>query len=172
MPSLSTILGAATVFEPPTDLGEVDYVTLTGETPILEKLWYRLETAHDGYLTVELDDLSTTTGLEMTLYLVDSSGELVPIDNGTTRVDDLAAEDGSQYFVEITGLRSAAAVRAVNQVTPSANTLVIHGREDDALDLAVGKTYSVKVNGGRHIEFPGAGKVTTAFDGAAAETRR
>lgn len=169
VPSLSSILGAATVFEPPTDLGEVDYVTLTDQAPILETLWYRLDAAHDGYLTVELDDLGTTTGLEMALYRVDSAGELVWIDGGTTRVDHLAAEHGDRYFVEITGLRSDATVRVVNQVTPGANSLLIHGSdESDTLELAVGETWSVDINGVHYdIEFSGSGVVTTTFGGAA-----
>ncbi|MHB8902253.1 MAG: hypothetical protein ACYC6Y_26135, partial [Thermoguttaceae bacterium] len=39
----NSLLGASTLFKPPTDLGEVDYVELTEQSPVLEQLWYRFD---------------------------------------------------------------------------------------------------------------------------------
>ncbi len=168
-PTVSTpgaVLGASSLYDPPTDLGEVDYVELTGQSPILEQLWYRFDTMHDGYVTVELDDLGSTGGLEMTLHREDTDGELELISTGTTRVDDVTPEAGGRYFVEITGLRSEASVRVVNLVEPGTDTLTVHGSdESDELVLEIGSPYLVDINGVDYeVTFPEAALVTTTFD--------
>jgi hypothetical protein len=171
VPAMSTLLGASTIFDPPTDLGEVDFVELTGQSPILRELWYRLDTMHAGYLTVELDDLSTTTGLSLTLHREDGDGNLEEIATGTTRVDHDSAEASERYFVGITGLRSDATVRVVNQVEPGADSLAIHGSDShDELVLAVGTTYAIDINGiDYEVPFGSAPFVTTMFDGGDGE---
>ena len=47
-PQLDFIYGAANLYQPPTDLGELDFAELTGEEPIVEELWYRLEPTRSG----------------------------------------------------------------------------------------------------------------------------
>lgn len=167
VPSTSLLLGAATIFDPPTDLGEVDFVELTGQSAIREELWYRFDTMHDGYVTVELDDLSTTSGLELRLHREDADGDLEEIASGTTRVDYETAVAGERYFVEITGLGSEATVRVGNQVEAGADTLTIHGTsQSDDLELAIGSPYLVDINGiDYELSFGGAVFVTTTFDG-------
>jgi len=164
--SPSSILGASTLYDPPTDLGEVDFVELTGESPILERLWYRFDTMHDGYLTVELDDLSGTSGLELTLYREDGDGNLEEIATGKTRVDHLSAAADERYFAEVTGLRSDATVRIVNLVEPGTDTLTIHGSdESDDLVLTVGSPYLVEIHGVDYeVPFDESTFVTTTFD--------
>lgn len=162
----SSILGASALYAPPTDLGEVDFVELTGESPILEKLWYRFDTMYDGYLTVELDDLKGTSGLKLTLYRAGDDGDLEKIATEKTRVDHLSAAAGERYFAEVTGLRSDATVRIVNLVEPGTDTLTIHGTdENDNLVLTIGSPYLVDINGIDYkVPFNAATFVTTTFD--------
>ena len=167
IPSPNMVLGATTVFKPPTNLGEVEFVELTEQTATLEQLWYRFDAMNDGYVSVGLDDLSTTSGLEMALYREDLDGDLEEIATGTTRIDYESAEAGDRYFVEITGLQSEATVRVGNQVEPGIDTLTIHGSsEGDVVELAIASPYMVDVNGLDYaISFAGAAHVTTTFDG-------
>ncbi len=171
VPATSSVLGATTIFDPPTNLGEVDFVQLSDQTATLEELWYRFDTMHDGYATVELDGLSTTSGLKMTLHREDADGNLHEIDTGTTRVDHESAEAGDRYFVEITNLRSEATVRVVNQVEPGTDTLTIHGSsENDVLELGIDSTYSASINGVDYeIAYSGVAYVTTTFDGGSGD---
>ena len=167
IPSPNLILGATTVFKPPNNLGEVEFVELTEQTATLEELWYRFDAVNDGYVSVELDDLSTTSGLAMVLYREDADANLEEVATGSTRIDYESAEAGDRYFVEIMGLQSEATVRVGNQVEPDNGALTIHGSsESDVLDVAIGATYLVDINGLDYaFSFAGAAVVTTTFDG-------
>ena len=65
--SPGTLLGASTIFKAPTNLGEVDFVELSDQSATLEQRCYCFDAMYDGLVTVELDDLGSTSGLDLTL---------------------------------------------------------------------------------------------------------
>lgn len=161
----SSLLGASTLFKSPTNLGEVDFVELTEQSAILEELWYCFDAMYDGLVTVELDDLNSTHGIDLILHVMDSEGGLTEVASETTRVD-YEAEAGERFYVEITGLGSDATVRVCNLVEPAADTLTVHGTdESDELLLEIGSPYLVNINGVDYeLPFSGVSVVTTTFD--------
>lgn len=167
VPSTNLVLGATTVFKAPTNLGEVGFVELTEQTAIMEQLWYRFDATHDGYVTVELDELSTTDGLNLTLYREGTDGTLEEMGAGTTRIDYDSAAAGDRYFVEITGLSSEATVRVGNQFEPGTDTLAIHGAKGgDVVELAIGSPYLIDINGIHYeVSYSGESYVTTFSGG-------
>ncbi len=163
--SFSTVLGASALYDAPTNLGEVDYVELTDQEPILEQLWYCFETAHDGLVTFELEDAGSP---DLTLYREDSEGNLEEVDSGSTRVDSETVA-GERFYVQISDLRFDPTVRVVNLVDPGTDTLTVYGTdENDDLVLAIGSPYEVEIHGVDYeLDFDSAAFVTTTFDGEA-----
>ncbi|NQT11578.1 MAG: hypothetical protein HQ582_02445, partial [Planctomycetes bacterium] len=106
-PDLYEVYGAATVFPPPTALGEVDFRELPGQIPTLGELWYRVEAAHDAILTVDLPTVAPGSTVDLSLYEFNGQGELVQLttqDLGDLRLDYEDAVDGGVYYVQIEGV--------------------------------------------------------------------
>ncbi|MHB8902252.1 MAG: hypothetical protein ACYC6Y_26130, partial [Thermoguttaceae bacterium] len=117
-------------------------------------------------MTVQLDDLGSTTGLDMVLHLADADGNLTEVDSAKTRVD-YEATAGDRFYVQITGLRSDATVRVCNQVEPGTTSLTIHGSDvSDDLALEIDSPYLVTIHGIEYeVDFAGGAFVTTTFAG-------
>jgi len=128
-PSLSGVLGAATVFRPPTDLGPVDFLQLPDQQPTLGELWYRVEAAHDGYLTADLPGVAAESGIELTFYRQEPSGDLLTLASGMTRADYESAVTGQRYFLRVQGADAAVDVRVTNLVSPTLNGATVHGTD-------------------------------------------
>jgi len=166
-PMLFGILGAATVFEPPADLGRVDFLELADQQPILGELWYRVEAAHDGFLTVDLPGVSPGNGTQVVFYRQDLSGNLDQIALGEVRADYATAVTGAKYFVRIVGAEAGVDVRLTNLVSPDGLGAVIHGTEgNDPLEFRAGPPHSVVIHDVEYEFDPGPGQVADfTFDG-------
>jgi len=172
-PRLFGILGAATVFEAPADLGPVDFLELSGEQPILGELWYRVEAAHDGFLTVDLPGVAPGSGTQVVLYRQDLSGNLDQLALGEVRADYQTAVTGADYYVRIVGADPGVDVRLTNLVTPDGFGAVIHGTGgDDRLEFRAGPPHTVTIHDVPYEFDVGSGQTADfTFDGGEGDDR-
>ncbi|HYW81150.1 MAG TPA: hypothetical protein VE890_16325, partial [Thermoguttaceae bacterium] len=153
-PLLAGVNGAATVFEPPTDLGKVDFLRLPSEQSILGELWYRLEAFRDGILTADLPGEAAEAGIELTLYIQDDSGALTEVNTGDVRLDELSAEADQEYFVRIQNAPDVVDVRLTNLVVPGDNSAAVFGSGgNDRFEFLPGTPTQLWINGVDY-EFP------------------
>ncbi len=162
----NSLLGATTIFKPPTNLGVVDFVDLADQSAFGDELWYCFDAMYDGWVTVELDDFGSPGGLDLRLYLRNDDGGLTEVADETSRVD-YEAEAGDRFYVELNDLAMHVTVRICNLVEQEADSITVHGTdESDDLVLEVDSPYVVDVNGiDYELSFPGGTLVTTTFDG-------
>ena len=165
------ILGAATLYRPPTDLGEVDFVELTGEEPVAGELWYRIEPARDAFLTVDLPGVDPGANIDLTLYRREPDGTLYELQSGTRRLDYEDAEQGAEYFLEIDGADSALDVRFTNLLEPASNGVVVHGTDgNDDFEFAKTSPYWFSINGVEYqFGFNNNYDVNITFNGGAGQ---
>lgn len=167
---LNDVFGAATVFPPPTDLGEIDFRELPGQTPTLGELWYRVEAAHDAILTIDLPNVAPGSPVDLSLYEFNGQGELVQLstqDLGDLRLDYEDAVDGGVYYVQIEGVESPVDVRVTNLVNLVGNGAMVHGTDEtDTFEFAPGPPYTVMINGVNYpYNFSSNPEVTVTFNG-------
>ncbi|HUT12745.1 MAG TPA: hypothetical protein VMY42_19775 [Thermoguttaceae bacterium] len=144
-PELDGINGAANTILPPADLGQVDFLELAGQQPVGGELWYRVEAAHDGYLTVQTPDAS---GTQVTLYSQDVGGALSELASGNLRADFPVALGGNQYFVHIGGASAGVGVRVTNLVKTDGSKTDVQGTAaDDDFEFRPGASPRVTING-------------------------
>jgi len=145
---LAKILGAATVFQPPTSLGSVDFIEMPDQEPILGELWYKVETAREGFFTVDLPDVDPGADVTVALYTQNEDTSLNLVTSADLRLDHLALDAGEEYFVRVKGADRAIEVRLTNLVTPTANGAVVYGTDEaDRFDFVAGTTSTVIING-------------------------
>jgi len=144
-PELDGINGAASTVLPPTGLGTVDFLELAGQQPVGGELWYRVEAAHDGYLTVQTPDAS---GTQVTLYSQDAGGALDEVAAGSLRADYADAIQGDQYFIRIAGASAGADVRITNLLQNEGSITDVQGTAgDDHFEFRPGASPKVTING-------------------------
>ncbi|MHC4406704.1 MAG: NHL repeat-containing protein, partial [Planctomycetota bacterium] len=161
-PQLDFIYGAATVFRPPTDLGEVDFRELIGQQPILGQLWYRVVATSDAVLTVDLANADPSADIDVTLYRFDRNGDLDQLQTDRLRLDYEDTVPGQEYFVKIEGAESALDVRVANLVRPAGNGAIVYGTEgNDTFEFAPGPPYTIRINGVNYPYNFGSGDVVT-----------
>ena len=145
--NLGSVYGAATRFKPPTDLGEVDFLPLSNQQPILGELWYRVVATRDAILSVDLAGVDPAEEIETSLYVLNAEGSLTLLETGDTRLDYESATAGQEYFVQIEGAESNPDVRIVNLVQLQSNGAFVHGTDDDdTFEFAAGLPYVFSIN--------------------------
>ncbi len=146
-PLLFGVFGAATMFDAPRDLGQLDFRWLRNEEPILGELWYEVEMAHDGFFTIDIPGAAAESGPLLTLYSQDELGQLLELASGQQRLDvDTTA--GTHYFVRVNDADASQDVRLTNLVTPTEDGVLVHGSSgDDELDVQIGPPTLVSING-------------------------
>jgi len=169
-PQLDYVNGAATVFPPPTNLGEVDFRELLNEEPVLGELWYRVEPTRDAVFTVDLANVAPGAEIELSLYEFDALGVLDQLptqDLGDLRLDYEDTVPGAEYYVRIIGADANLDVRVANLVKPTGNGAVVYGTEEnDTFTFAPGPPYTVMINGVNYpYNFSSTNIVTVTFDG-------
>ena len=169
-PQLDLVYGAATVFPPPTDLGEVDFRDLPNQEPTLGELWYRVQPTRDAVLTVALPNVDPASQIALSLYQFDTLGELdqLPTQNlGNFRLDYESPVPGAEYFVKIEGAETNVDVRVANLVKPTGNGAMVYGTdENDTFTFRPGPPYTVMINGVNYpYNFNSNFLVTVTFDG-------
>ncbi len=147
-PLLLGINGAATIFEPPTDLGKVDFLELLNEDPILGELWYRLEAFRDGILTADLPGAAAEAGIQLTLYTQDETGALHEVTSGELRLDEESAQADQEYFVRIENSPENVDVRLTNLVVPGDNGADVFGTDGaDRFEITPGSPTQLSIKG-------------------------
>lgn len=165
-PLLFGVYGAATMFEAPRDLGQVDFRWLRNEQPVLGELWYEVEMAHDGFFTIDIPGAAAETGPQLTLYSQDEFGQLLELATAQQRLDvDTTA--GTNYFVRVNGDDASPDVRFTNLVTPTEDGVLVHGSsDDDVLDVQIGPPTLVSINGVEYqFDFDAADNPLIEFSG-------
>jgi hypothetical protein len=166
-PRFGLVLGAATIYHPPVDLGEVDFLELVDESPILGELWYRVEPAHDGIFTADLPPGSSGRNGDLTLYRQDSQGELHVLASGRNRLDFESAVQGEQYFLQVASDKSQVDLRLTNLVQTTADSIVVHGTSGpDTVEYAPGDEHQVTIHDVDYgFRFTGVPLVHMSFTG-------
>jgi len=155
------------VLPPATDLGTVDFLEIAGLNLAAGDRVYSLQTAHQGYLTVEALFEGMPEDIEMKL-LDASFNELAVsgVSDGGERIDRIAAA-GVQYYVSLVGDATGVDLRLANLVQRDGSHLLVYGTAgNDRLDFAAAAWHQVTING-VHYAFQ-AGVVTSVeVDGGA-----
>ena len=141
---------------PPTDtppidtarqLGTIDFDRQSGLDPASGDLWFRFTALRDGVLTAELSDAGAT------VTLLAGAGNPQTLATGVQRVDFAKAVGGAEYFLQVSGLGSAAELTLANLVAVGADAsqVTVHGTDgDDSFEIAAGAPHVVIVNGLRY----------------------
>ena len=167
--SLDYVNGAATIFPPPTDLGEVDFRGLAVQEPPLGEFWVRVEAVREALLTAEVAGVDPGAQIDVTLYEFDNDGDLDELATGLLRVDYEDTVIGGEYFVKIAGAESEFDLRLANlvQIHGVGNGAVVHGtEEDDTFTFEPGTPYNFSINEvGYQYNFGSSSMVVVSFDG-------
>jgi hypothetical protein len=132
----------------PIDLGVVDYLQLSGQTPTAGEFSYRLEVPGlsrpwetEAVLTVELTGGEFTDETEVAVYQIATSGELEKLASGKTRADYEEAQGGGQYLISVRNAGSSVDLRIASMVytSDSTPTICIVGTDDaDFMEFTMG----------------------------------
>ncbi|MEN6335824.1 MAG: PKD domain-containing protein, partial [Phycisphaerales bacterium] len=148
------------------DLGVVDFRSLVDQDPAAGDLWYRLEAAHGGLLTVEFGGSGAAAAA---VKLFDAAQNTVAaLANGpsTGGVDFLVAAGGT-YYLKLSGTTADVDLRLTNLVEQTGAAVTVHGTSgDDAFEFELAASHYVRINGTEYHFADVAGAVDTVdFDG-------
>jgi hypothetical protein len=151
------------------DLGVTDFWQADGLDLAAGDLWYRLETAHQGYLTFEV----TGGDAELALYDDPDGNPLATTEpqNGVERIDYAVGAANQAYYARLSGTGSDVALRITNLVHHAGTTVTVHGTEggDDFAYSPTG-SHQITINGTAY-HFEDAQVAAVEFDGGAGEDR-
>ena len=132
------------------DLGAVDFRRLEGLNPSAGELWYRLETSHAGWLTIQSAAAWTSGQLAIGLYAPEDTAAPLAVSNpadATPRID-YAVEEGQTYLVKVSGSASGVELWLANLVHVAGDSLTAHGTpQDDDFHFDAGASCTITVNG-------------------------
>ena len=132
------------------DLGPVDFGYLDSLSPFGRALWFRLEAAHNGWLTVQSAEAATQGQLALALY--DSADLQTPLaasnaSDATPRFDYLV-EEGQVRLLKVTGTSSSAALTIANVVNTSGTAIEVFGTDGvDHFEFEPTGSYRIAING-------------------------
>jgi hypothetical protein len=132
------------------DLGRVDFRRLESLVPGEQGLWFRLETAHDGWLTVQ--SAAQWTADQLTLELYDPADRETPLatsnpSDAAPRFDHLV-EEGQIRLLRITGSASNVTLLLANLVHEAGSALTVHGTaENDEFIFDAAASRTITING-------------------------
>ncbi|NLS94332.1 MAG: hypothetical protein GXX96_19405 [Planctomycetaceae bacterium] len=136
------------------DLGEVDFHTLTALELSTSSLYYSLQTAHDGLLSVEVVAPKPPKSARARLYSQnpEENPSAVPLVSSELLDDnqrlDWKVEAGQTYFVEFYGVNPAFDVRIANLVQHNGTTVTVFGTDaDDQFVFNAANSRLVSING-------------------------
>jgi glutamine cyclotransferase len=132
------------------DLGAVDFRRLEGLNPGAGELWYRLETSHAGWLTIQSAAAWTSEQLAIGIYAPEDTAAPLAVSNpvdATPRID-YAVEQGQTYLVKVSGSASGVELWLANLVHVVGGSLTAHGTpQDDDFHFDAGASCTITVNG-------------------------
>ena len=120
---------AAVTIEAGMDLGTVGFLALDGLDPSHSDLWAWLDTAHNGYLTLDATFDPTDGDVQLTLY--DESFTELTTSTGVGRSHriDYLAGPGETYYVKLSGTSGDVDLRLANLVSHVGTELTVHGTD-------------------------------------------
>jgi hypothetical protein len=134
----------------PVDLGRVDFKRLESLNPSAGELWFRLETTHDGWLTIE--PAGEWTAAQLTLELYAPGDVETPLNppvptNATPRIDHSVLE-GQVYLLKVTGPATEVTLLFLNQLHEQEGALAVYGTDqNDVIVFDAGASREVTING-------------------------
>ena len=135
------------------DLGPTAFLQLSDLDPSSDALWYRLETIHPGFLTVEAIVEGAADGVS--LELLESIGSdtplaiSVPVD-ASQRID-YPVGSGETYFIRLSGNTADVDLRVVNLLNHVGTTTTVYGTEgDDTFEFDASASRVITINGVRY----------------------
>ncbi len=148
------IVTVAEVNDAVTVLGTVDYRQLDGLSLADGSLYYQLQTAHAGFLTLEVLAPKPPKSARIKLYDQDpvANPGLTPLATSTLVGDDqrldLSVASAATYFVELYGTNTDFDLHIVNLVEHKGTTVTVFGTEgDDQFIFSAADSRSVSING-------------------------
>ncbi len=132
------------------DLGIVDFRQLDDLSPGAGELWFRLVTAHDGWLTAQ--SVSEWSQDQLTLCLYKEADLEMPLAESNAldalpRID-YAAEQDQVYFVNVTGSGTNIDLLLGNLVHEQGSVVTVFGTEQgDEFTFDAGASRHVTING-------------------------
>ena len=147
---LITFVGTGNETVTPVDLGQVDCKRLESLDPSAGELWYSLETAHEGWLTVQA--VEGWTANELTFQLVEPEAITVPIATSTLQEEtlrfDYSVEQGQTYLLHVTGTASDASLLLANLVHQTGTSVTVYGTGDaDVFVFSAATARDITING-------------------------
>lgn len=109
-------------------LGTVDFRELPNLDLAEGEQWYRLETANEGFLSIQASFPGPTSTVSMELYAADGVTRLTDSQaiTGGRRIDRLV-QPGETYYFRIGGTLDDVLVRVANMVLESGDTVLVFG---------------------------------------------
>ncbi len=121
---------------PITALGPVDYRQLDNVTPSTEGRWFRLDTTHDGTLTLVVE-APAIGNVDLTLYdQIPAEGHIPAllatstVQNGTRRIDQPVTA-GQSYYFRLRGSSEPVDVKLLNLVRQHGSLVTVAGSDSD-----------------------------------------
>ena len=154
------------------DLGEVNFRLLEQLSLVDGNLYFRIETTHEGFLTLQVDVPGPSKSARLKLYDADpvETTGLTPLtksaldENGNQRIDwpTLA---GTVFYAEAYGSNVDFAVRVANLVSHVGTSVTVHGTDsDDTFEFDAAASRDVTINGVRY-QFEDAEVESVTFNG-------
>ena len=144
------------------NFGEVDFREIDALDPSSGEICYALQTAREGYLTVEVFFEGGGEDLQIVLY--DSYFNTLAVSGASTggeRIDWLSAA-GETYYFSISGTAADVDLRLANLVNPSGDNVYVYGSDGgDRFEFTSAAAHQITVN-----------QVSYEFDPAVIDTIR
>jgi hypothetical protein len=149
------------------NLGLVDFRRLEGLEPGAGGLWYRLETAHDAWLTIQSAAPYTAAQLALELYAPAHTTTPLAISNpadATPRID-YDVQEGQTYLVKASGSASSVELWLANLVHQADGAVTVYGTaQNDDFRFDAGDSRTITINGVVY-KFSDSEVSTAHFDG-------
>jgi hypothetical protein len=132
------------------DLGHVDFRRLEGLNPGAGELWFRLETARDGWLTVQSVAQWTADRLTIRLFDPNDLNQPLAVSNASDSMPriDHAAEEGQILLLKVTGSASDVSLLVANLVHEAGGIVTVYGTDqDDEFIFDAADSREVTING-------------------------
>jgi subtilisin family serine protease/subtilisin-like proprotein convertase family protein len=113
-------------------LGAVDFLELDGLTLAPGELWFELETAREGVLTLEADFQVGLGNVELALYADAGSGPPVAVSiptYGNRRIDHQVDAPGDSYYLKLSGNHSLVDLYVANVLQREGPTVTVFGTD-------------------------------------------
>lgn len=133
----------------PVDLGRIDFRRIASLAPTTEGLWFQLETAHDGWLTIESAAEWVETQLAFRLYAPDDTETPIAtsaLANGRPRIDH-NAEAEQRFLVQVAGSATDVEMRITNLVHEAGDAITVYGTDqDDVFKFDAASSRTIVIN--------------------------